>query len=147
MTMLRIACILMLAAIGAEAADIEQVRSLITAFNEAALKPEPQSFRSLFTQDADYRDGARHVIGADALVSLFTNRQVFSERTAPTLRDESIRLIGPAAAFVDAQFVVFGSTVVKSGVPVVLLIEKAQGGEWKISQWRTAACLMPAVPR
>jgi hypothetical protein len=96
----------------------------------------------LFTSEADYHDGTRHLKGPDTLVSLFINRQLWSERTPPTLQEESIRLVGSSAALVDALLVQYGSTIVKSGIPVVLFFEK-EAGAWKISSWRIAGCAIP----
>jgi ketosteroid isomerase-like protein len=124
-------------AMGAD--ETEAIRVALRRFNEAVRKPEPQPLRAFFTPDADYRDATRALKGADALASLFADRQAWSERTPPMLQEESIRLAGPTAAFVDAQVVQYGSTIVKSGVPVVLLLERG-AGEWKIASWRMAAC-------
>ena len=84
--------------------------------------------------------------GRDALAFLFANRQVWSERTPPMIQEESIRLAGPTAAFVDAQLVQYGSTIVKSGTPVVLLLEK-EAGAWKIASWRMACPMVFAPPQ
>jgi hypothetical protein len=53
-----------------------------------------------------------------------------------------IRLAEKSAAFVDAQLVQYGSIVVKTMIPVVLLLKK-EGDVWKIASWRTGACPTP----
>ena len=130
--------VLAIAGLAMGADETEAIRAALRRFNEAVRKPEPQPLRASFTADADYRDATRVLRGADALASLFADRQAWSERTPPMLQDESIRLAGSSVAFVDAQLVQYGSTILKSGVPVVLLLEKA-AGEWKIASWRMAA--------
>src|SRR5687768_7317373 len=56
--------------------------------------------------------------------------QIWSERTPPVLQEQAIKMIGVSAALVDAQIVQYGSTIVKSSVPVVLVLEN-EGGAWK----------------
>lgn len=102
---IRIASILVTAILAAGADDSEAIRSVLRGFNEATRKLEPQSFRILFWSEADYRDAERSLKGPDALVSLFMNRQVWSEQTPPILQHETIRFVAPSVAFVDAQFV------------------------------------------
>ena len=122
------------------AADQEEstaIRAALTGFNKAAVKGEAGSLRVFFTSTADYRDGTREFKGIDALLSFFTDRQIWSERTPPLLQQPSIRFVASSAALVDAQLVQYGSTILKSVVPVVLLLEK-EGGTWKISSWRTS---------
>lgn len=128
----------MLAAVGlvACADETAKVRSVLRDFNRASQKPDRQLFELLFTSEADYRDSTRMSKGRDALVSLFVSRRRWSERTAPMLQDEEIRLVGASTALVDAQLVQYGTTLGKSAVPVVLLLEK-EAGEWRISSWRT----------
>jgi hypothetical protein len=145
MITIRIAAILVTATLAAGGDDSQEIRAVLRGFNEAARKPEPQSFRGLFASEADYRDAERSLKGPDALISLFTNRQVWSERTPPILQDESIRLVAPSVAFVDAQFVHYGSTILKSAVPVVLLLKK-EADTWKISSWRMLSCGIPLSP-
>ncbi len=116
------------------------IQTTLSRFNGAMQQAEPQSLRAFFVSNADYRDASRVLKGPDALIALFANRQMWSERTAPSLQEVSIRLVGRAAAFVDAQLVQYGSTIVKSSVPVVLLLEK-EAGAWKIASWRTSTCL------
>jgi hypothetical protein len=142
MTAMRVALGFLVAALVTRGAGLKETRSVLRNFNEAVRKPESPAFAALFTLNADYRDATRVLRGRDAIVSLFTGRQVWSERTPPLLREESIKLVGPSAALVDAQLIQYGSTIVKSGVPVVLLLEK-EAGTWKISSWRM---LGPADP-
>ncbi len=131
-----------LTGLAVSAGDAGAIRAALRGFNEAVRKAEPRPLRAFFTSDADYRDITQVLKGPDALVSLFANRQVWSERTPPMLQEQSIRLAGPSAAFVDAQLVQYGSTIVKSVIPVVLLLEK-EADVWKIASWRTAACSIP----
>src|SRR5687767_5986836 len=145
MITIRIASILVTALLAAGADDSQEIRSVLRGFNEAVRKPERISFGILFAPEADYRDAERSLKGTDALVSWFTNRQVWSERTPPMLQDESIRFVAPSVAFVDAQFVQYGSTILKSGVPVVLLLKK-EADTWKISSWRMLSCVIPLSP-
>jgi hypothetical protein len=108
-------------------------------------KSEPQSFRILFWAEADYRDAQRSLKRPDALIFLFANREVWSEQTPPRLQDESIRFVAPSVAFVDAQFVQYGSTILKSAIPVVLLLRK-EADIWKMSSWRMLSCGIPISP-
>jgi hypothetical protein len=142
----RLVFVLSMATFAAGTDDGERIRSVLRGFNEASRKAEPRLFRTLFTPHANYRDGARSLNGADEIISLFTDRQVWSERTTPVLQEPSIRLVGSSAAFVDAQLVQYGSMVVRSAVPVVLLLEKTESAEWKISSWRMSACPIPIAP-
>ena len=145
MTTMRIVSFLAMAVLAEGADNSDGIRSVLRGFNEAVRKREPQSFRTVFTSQADYRDATRSLKGPDALASLFTHQQVWSERTPPMLQEEAIRFIGGSAAFVDAQLVQYGSMIVKSSVPVVLLVEK-EAGAWKISSWRMLACGIPLSP-
>jgi ketosteroid isomerase-like protein len=131
-------------AVGAD--EAEAIRAVLRRFNQAVHKPESQPLRAFFTLDADYRDATRVLKGRDALGLLFANRQVWTERTPPMIQKESIRLAAPTVAFVDAQLVQYGSTIVKSGTPVVLLLEKEAGG-WKIASWRMACPMVFAPPQ
>jgi ketosteroid isomerase-like protein len=134
-------------AIGAAPADdSEKVRSALRDFSDALQTERAESLSTFFTRNADYRDSVQTLNGADALTSLlanfFANRQVWSERTPPMLIAESIKFVSPSVAFVDAKVVQYGSTITRSSVPVVLLLEK-EADVWKISSWRTTACLIP----
>jgi ketosteroid isomerase-like protein len=138
--------ILLVAAIAcfaARADDSDTIRAALRAFNEAVKRAETSPLRVFFTADADYRDAGRLLRGPDALAALFAGRQAWSERTPPMIQEQSIRLSGSSAAFVDAQLVQYGSTIVKSGIPVVLLLEK-DGDDWKIASFRMASCALPA---
>jgi ketosteroid isomerase-like protein len=139
--------ILLLAAVGlvACADETAKVRSVLRDFNRASQKPDPQLYGLIFTPNADYRDSTRALKGRDALVSLFVNRPRWSERTAPMLRDEEIRLMGDCAALVDAQLFQYGTTTGRSSIRVALVLEK-DGGEWKISSWRTLGFAMLILP-
>jgi len=130
-----VAFFLITAVIASGADASEEIRSVLGAFNKAMRNPKAELFLAFITSGADYRDGLKSLKGRDALVSLFTSREIWSERTPPILQEESIRFAGPSAAFVDAQLIQYGSTIVKSSVPVVLLLEKDEG-VWKISSWR-----------
>jgi hypothetical protein len=129
-------------AIAALADDAEDVRAVLRRFNEAARKLETDALEAILLANADYRDGTRVLRGSDALVSMFADRKPWSERTPPTFQDESIRIVGTSAAFVDAQLIWYGSTLGKSTTAVVLLLEK-QAGAWKIASIRVASCGIP----
>jgi uncharacterized protein (TIGR02246 family) len=141
----RIVVILVAVGLVACADEAEKVRSVVHAFNTASRKLDPQLFASLFTSNANYRDSTRTLKGREALVALFVNRPRWSERTAPMLQDEEIRLVGPYSALVDALLVQYGTTTGRSSVRVVLLLEK-ESGEWKISFWRTLGFAMLILP-
>ena len=130
--------VVILAAVGlvACADETAKVRSVLRDFNRASQKPDPRLFQSLFTLNADYRDSMRILKGREALVSLFVSRQRWSERTAPMLQEEEIRMVGASTALVDARLVQYGTTLGKSAVRVVLLLEKEED-QWRISSWRT----------
>jgi hypothetical protein len=138
MTAIRTSVLLAITVLAAGAGGTEEIQALLRNFNHTARKPDSQSFRKLFRSNATYRDPVRSVSGIDALVSIFTDDQIWSERTSPRLQDESIRLIGESAALVDARLVQYGSTMVKFSVPLVLLVEK-DAGVWKISAVRAPA--------
>jgi len=142
MMMIQIASMLAFAVLASGADETDEVRSVLRRFNEVMRKPETQSFRGLFTSQSDYRDGAHTLKGPDTIVFLLTNSQAWSERTPPMLEEVSIRLVGPSAAFVDARVIQYGSTILKSSVPVVLLLEK-DAGVWKFSSWRMSTCAVP----
>ena len=134
--------VFMLAAV---ADEHDEIRTVLGRFNEPVRKPESQSLRTLFTSQADYRDTTRALKGRDGVVSVFTNGQVWSERTQPMLQEETIRLVGTSAALVDAHLVQYGSSILKSSVPVVLLLEK-DARLWRISSWRMSGCVVPMPP-
>lgn len=143
---IKLLMVVAIAGLAWSADDAEAIRAALHGFNEATRKAEPRQLRAFFTSDADYRDASVVLKGPDALVSLFAHRQVWSERTPPMLQEQSIRLAGPSAAFVDAQLVQYGSTIVKSVIPVVLLLKK-EADVWKIASWRIAACPMQLTSR
>jgi hypothetical protein len=138
MMLMKLVSVIAVATIASGADRSDEIRSFLRNFNEALRKPEAPYFRTLFTSQADYRDAAGSLKGADAIVSLFKNRQLWSERTPPVLHEEGIKFIGETAAFVDAQIVQYGSTIGKSSVPLVVLLEK-EASVWKISSWRMSA--------
>jgi hypothetical protein len=130
--------------VAAKADDHDEIRAVLQRFNESVRKSESQPFRTLFTSQADYRDATRVLKGSDVLASLFAKGQVWSERTPPMLQEQTIRLVGTSAALVDAHLVQYGSSILKSSVPVVLLLEKDTNA-WRISSWRMFRCAA-AVP-
>ena len=134
-------------ATGAFAADNSvDIRAVLQEFNKALRQPEAQTLQKFFTSAADYHDVSRKVTGADAIASLLSTGQgVWSERTPPALQEHGMRMIGQSAALVDAYVVQYGSTVVKSMVPILLVLEN-EGGVWKISSWRTSDCTLPPQP-
>jgi hypothetical protein len=116
------------------------IRAVLQQFNKALRQPEAQALQKFFTPAADYRDLSRNVTGSHTIASLLSSGQrVWSERTPPAVEEHGIRMIGQSAALVDAYVIQYGSTVVKSMVPVVLLLEN-DGGAWRISSWRTSNC-------
>lgn len=141
----RIILLLVAAGLAACADETAKVRIVLRDFNRASQKPDPQLYGLIFTSNADYRDSTRTLKGRDALVSLFVNRPRWSERTAPMLRDEEIRLVAPGAALVDARLFQYGTTTGRSAIPVALVLEK-EDGEWKISSWRTLGFAMLILP-
>jgi hypothetical protein len=132
---------------GAFAADNPAaIREVLREFNKALRQPEARAMQKFFTSSADYGDLSSKVTGRDAIASLLSAGQgVWSERTPPALQEHGMRMIGQSAALVDAYVVQYGSTVVKSMVPVVLVLEN-EGGVWKISSWRASACTLPPQP-
>ena len=116
--------------------DSAGVRSSLNRFNQAVSSQDRQALAALFTTDADYRDGHQSVQGAAAITSLLTGQQLWTEQTRPTLQEQSIKLLGPSTAFVDAQLVQYGSVMGKSSVPVVLILKQTEN-HWKIFVWRT----------
>jgi hypothetical protein len=82
----RLVFVLSMATFAAGTDDGERIRSVLRGFNEASRKAEPRLFRTLFTPHANYRDGARSLNGADEIISLLTDRQVWSERTPQSFR-------------------------------------------------------------
>ena len=139
------AVFVLLLATSAMAADFEGVRAVLRGFNAAAGGREPEAMRRLFTVQADYSDGDRRIEGPDAIVTLLLRGQTWSEVTPPVLQEEGIRFIGPFAALVDARLIRYGSTIVKSSIRVVLLVEKEKG-VWKISSWRVSSCRFWSFP-
>lgn len=143
-------CLLFAVAMLAQGAnDPDEVRPVLQRFNEAVRNPDARTWRTVFTSEVDYRDASQTLKGIDAIVSLFTNRQPWSERTQPTLEEPAIRFVGSLAAFVDANLVQYGSLIGKSSVPVILLLEK-EAGAWRISSLRISGCaaaLPPVKPR
>jgi hypothetical protein len=140
--MMKLLMVVAISVLAVSADDTEAIRTALRGFNEAIGKAQPQSLRAFFTSDVDYRDATRIMKGPDALVSLLTNRQVWSERTPPMLQEISVRRTGSSVAFVDAQLVQYGSTIGKLVIPVVLLLEK-EPDVWKIASWRMGSCLTP----
>ena len=133
-------CLLVLTTGAFAAEDSAGIRAVLQEFNKALRQPESQALHKFFTAAADYRDACRKASGRAQIVSLLgAGRGVWSERTAPALEEQDIRMIGQSAALVDAAVVQYGSTIGKSMVPVILLLER-EGEEWKISSWRTSAC-------
>ena len=61
--------------------------------------------------------------------------EIWSEKTHPMVVVRSVQFESSKAARVDAERIQFGSVLLRSGVPVVILLEKKRG-TWKIaSQW------------
>lgn len=140
--------LILLTCAGLQAAsnDEADIRSVLRSFNEAAVNAESELFQSLFSRTAEYRDGFRSLKGRDTVIALFTERQIWSERTPPHLDVVQIRMAGPASAVVDAQFSQYGSLTFNSRIPVVLLLRN-ESGAWKIQAWRTyntAPVMFPA---
>ena len=142
--MSKLLILVVIAAIPALANDTDDIRAVLRTFNDAVRRADPQPLRQLFTAEADYKDVARSFTGPGSLAEFFSSPQVWSERTPPILQDESIRFTGSSTAFVDAHLVQYGSMIVRSGVPVAILMEK-KSGAWKIGSWRTVGCFMPML--
>lgn len=132
-------CLFAYVTAGLSADDVVEIRSVLRSLNKALREGDAQVVKKFFTSTADYRDATRSVAGAVSIASLFSNDQVWSERTPPLLKQRGIRMIGVSAALVDAEVIQYGSTVLKSSVPVVLVLEN-EAGTWKISSWRMSGC-------
>jgi hypothetical protein len=61
--------------------------------------------------------------------------EIWSEKSHPMIVVRSVQFISSKAARVDAERVQYGSVMLRSSVPVVILLEKKRG-EWKIASQR-----------
>lgn len=116
--------------------ESEEIHSALSRFNQAVHKQDRQRLASSFTNDADYRDRNQSLQGASGIIALFMGQELWTERTPPTLQEQSVKVLGSSIAFVDAQLVGYGSVMGKSSVPVVLVMRKTDM-EWRIFIWRT----------
>ena len=143
MSMLRLAALLVMTVTASYAAEAEDIRSALERFNQGVREQSMDKIRTLFAPEADYRDGARQLQGIDAILALLSDKEVWSERTRPMLQKPSIKLINTSVALVDAQMVSYGSVIVKSALPVILLMERKGPEGWTISSWRMCSCPLP----
>jgi hypothetical protein len=122
--------------------DSSDVRSMLEGLNRALRQSGTPELKDLVVTNASYRDGGRKLEGANAIALVFNNHQPWSERTRPVLDDLEIRIIGGSVAIVDANLVQYGSMILKSAVPAVIVLEK-HNGSWKISSWTSLNCGTP----
>ena len=126
----------------ARTADVDSVNSLVRAVNEALRMNDTAAFSNLFIPDADLWLGGEQIgRGPGGIQRAVRNQGVWSEVTPGQLDNAVVRLISPDVALIDANFVRYGSTILKHTVPV-LLVAKHEQGVWKIVSMRFASRIM-----
>jgi hypothetical protein len=118
-----------------EAADRTAIERVIGALNDQTGADQK---RSLFTVDAakDF-DRLTHLDRG----MLPASDRPWSEVTTPHIVVQSIRLITPDVALVDAANTQYGSTVVVRRAPVLFIMKK-ETKDWRIAAVRVMADLM-----
>jgi uncharacterized protein (TIGR02246 family) len=107
------------------------VSSLLAAMNEALQRSDAGTIAALFSNDGDLRIGGRVAAGAKTIAERLTDRRPWSEVTPPKIENQSVRLVTPDVAIVDASWVQYGSTVVRRASPVLLVMKK-DGERWQV---------------
>jgi hypothetical protein len=124
------------------AGEADSPNSLIGAVNEALRTNDAISFSNLFIPDADiWFAGEQIGKGPGAIQGAVKNRGVWSEVTTAHLDNAAVRLISPDIALIDANYVQYGSTILKHTVPV-LLVAKRENAVWRIVSMRFASRIM-----
>jgi uncharacterized protein (TIGR02246 family) len=112
------------------------VEAVIAAVNEAAASGDAQAFATLFAADGDlWRGGKRVASGREAIAHSFKPRGVWTEQSPPKIKNESVRIVTPDVALVDAIQVRYGAMNMGQTVPVLMLLRRMDDA-WKIVTMR-----------
>jgi hypothetical protein len=120
-------CLLLLAApwIRAdEAEDLTAIGQLFTTLNKA-----------IAASDLKIAAGLFEPASVTAVERFTSNRRPWSETTPPRLAITSIRFASSDLAIVDAESTQFGSVVIKSTTPVLIVLQR-KNTDWKIAAFR-----------
>jgi hypothetical protein len=121
------------------------ITSVIAAINKALTKPEVSNLATLFASDGDLRIDGKVLVRPKAIAEGLANRPAWSEVTPARIKHESVRLITSDVAMVDANWVQYGSTIVKRAQPVMLLLKK-DGKEWRVVSLRLGSWRFADIP-
>ena len=124
--MLLLAALAVLPASGWQSADLENIRQALASLNVVFRTHSASSVKALFTSGTP-------VAEVEAVIDALP--KPMSEVSTPVLERESIRLVSPDVAVVDAFRTQYGSVVVRSSIPVMLVMKK-EAGAWKIAALR-----------
>ncbi len=121
----------------AGAQELDGIRSLIVEMNKARQNNDRRSSVQLFAPDGTLRIGNRIIAtGHDAIDKALQRSRIWSEVTAPVIGKESVRMVAPGVALVDASETRYGSLILKQTAPVALR-PRLDGGDWGIvSLWQ-----------
>lgn len=122
--------VLLAATVAAQTPDesAAAIRSVIKEFNKDRAMGRDSAANHLM-RNADFWNGTGDVR------PLAVQREVMTEMTAPQIRHETVRLLSPDVAVVDAYEIQYGSLPTIRRQPVTLLMQR-EGGEWKIASLR-----------
>ncbi len=116
------------------------IEAVIRALNHARQQGDVNGAAGLFAPDADiWMNGSRVARGPAAVKELFVECPPWSQTTRPWIRTDSVRLLGPDVALVDAVAVRYGSVIVKSEIPITIVLRRQPAG-WRIASFRTMCC-------
>lgn len=114
------------------------ITSVLAAMNKALQKPDVDAIAGLFSKDGDLRIAGGVLAGPRTIAERLADRRPWSEVTPPRIEHESVRLVTPDVAMVDASWVQYGSTIMRRAQSVMLLLRK-EGAEWRVASLRVAA--------
>ena len=121
-----------------EAADRTAIERVIGALNAERAGAGQKRVAGLFTADAE--NELDRLSKLDRWLVQASDRP-WSEVTTPRMVIQSIRLITPDVALVDAANTQYGSTILVRRVPV-LVVMKREGKDWRIASLRVLVDLM-----
>jgi hypothetical protein len=114
----------------------QELRAAVENLKDAVSSLDTTELERMLSDDADlWTGGSRPETGRAAVARRLTQRPVWSERSAPIWRDESIRVLTPDVALVDARMVQHGTVFLSDRSHVLFVFRKEPAG-WRISSIR-----------
>jgi uncharacterized protein (TIGR02246 family) len=121
------------------------ITSVIVAINKAIQSRDVSVLAELFSPDGDLHVPGSVLTGQKAIAERLSDRRPWSEVTPPRIENQTVRLITPDVALVDASWVQYGSTIVRRGHSVFLLL-KRNGEQWSVVSMRLGLLPLPDTP-